>query len=78
MRIQQKLFYANCWNQFTFENIIYELWFSIAESIFKRVCDATELNQEQIDALKREFIGRAYIRPEIKKLAPNLHEVNKI
>ena len=34
------------------ENIIYELWFSIAESIFKRVCDATELNQEQIDALK--------------------------
>jgi hypothetical protein len=34
------------------ENIIYELWFSIAETIFKRVCDATELNQEQIDALK--------------------------
>jgi hypothetical protein len=34
------------------ENIIYELWFSIAESIFKRVCDVTELNQEQIDALK--------------------------
>jgi hypothetical protein len=34
------------------ENIIYELWFSIAESIFKRVCDATDLNQEQIDALK--------------------------
>ena len=34
------------------ENIIYELWLSIAESIFKRVCDATDLNQEQIDALK--------------------------
>jgi hypothetical protein len=33
-------------------NILYELWFSVAESIFKRVCDVTELNQEQIDALK--------------------------
>lgn len=33
-------------------NIIYELWFSVAESIFKRVCNVTELNDEQIDALK--------------------------
>ena len=34
------------------ENIIYELWFSIAESIFKRVSDATDLTQEPIEALK--------------------------
>jgi len=34
------------------ENILYELWFSVAETIFKRVCEATELNQEQINALK--------------------------
>jgi hypothetical protein len=34
------------------ENIIYELWFSVAETIFKRVCEITELNHEQIDALK--------------------------
>jgi hypothetical protein len=34
------------------QNILYELWFSVAESIFKRVCDATQLNQDQIDALK--------------------------
>ena len=34
------------------QNIIYELWFSVAESIFNRVCEVTELNQEQIDALK--------------------------
>lgn len=33
-------------------NILYELWFSVAETIFKRVCDVTELNQEQIEALK--------------------------
>jgi hypothetical protein len=33
-------------------NILYELWFSIAENIFKRVCDVTELNEEQIEALK--------------------------
>jgi hypothetical protein len=34
------------------ENIIYELWFSISETIFKRVCEITELDQEQINALK--------------------------
>ena len=34
------------------QNIIYELWFSVAESIFKRVCEVTELDKEQIDALK--------------------------
>ena len=34
------------------QNILYELWFSVAESIFKRVCEVTELNQEQIEALK--------------------------
>lgn len=33
-------------------NIIYELWFSVAESIFKRVCEVTELNTEQIEALR--------------------------
>jgi hypothetical protein len=33
-------------------NILYELWFSVAESIFNKVCTVTELNQEQIDALK--------------------------
>lgn len=33
-------------------NIIYELWFSVAESIFKRVCEVTELNAEQIEALR--------------------------
>jgi hypothetical protein len=34
------------------QNIIYELWFSVAESIFKKVCDITELNAEQIEALR--------------------------
>jgi len=34
------------------QNIIYELWFSVAESIFKKVCEVTELDQEQIDALR--------------------------
>jgi hypothetical protein len=33
-------------------NILYELWFSVAETLFKRVCDATELNEEQIEALR--------------------------
>jgi hypothetical protein len=33
-------------------NILYELWFSVAEAIFKRVCKETELNEEQIEALR--------------------------
>ena len=32
--------------------ILYELWFSVAESIFKRVCEVTELDKEEIDALR--------------------------
>jgi hypothetical protein len=33
-------------------NILYELWFSVAETIFKRVCGVTDLSQEQIEALR--------------------------
>ena len=33
-------------------NILYELWYSVAETLFKRVCDATELTEEQIEALR--------------------------
>jgi len=34
------------------KNILYELWYSIAESIFKRVCEVTELEEEEIEALR--------------------------
>lgn len=33
-------------------NILYEVWFSVAESIFEKVCKVTELNEEQIEALR--------------------------
>lgn len=33
-------------------DILYELWFSVAETIFKRVCDVAELDADQIAALK--------------------------
>ena len=32
--------------------VLEELWFSIAEELFHRVCVATELNAEQIEALR--------------------------
>ena len=32
--------------------ILYELWFSVAETIFHRVCVITELTEEQIQALQ--------------------------
>jgi hypothetical protein len=34
------------------ENIMYEMWFSVAEQIFQKVCDVTELDEEQITALR--------------------------
>lgn len=34
------------------ENIMYELWFSVAEQIFQKVCEVTELDEEQIAALR--------------------------
>lgn len=34
------------------EAILYELWYSVAETIFQRVCEVTELDEEQIAALK--------------------------
>jgi hypothetical protein len=34
------------------ENILYELWFTVAENIFKRVTDVVELTEEQHEALK--------------------------
>ena len=32
--------------------ILYELWYSVAETIFHRVCNVTELTEEQIQALQ--------------------------
>ena len=32
--------------------VLYELWYAIAEDIFERVCEATELSAEQREALK--------------------------
>lgn len=34
------------------EHILYDLWFSIAESIFERVCVVTHLSEEQKQALR--------------------------
>lgn len=34
------------------QTVLYELWFSVAESIFHRVCEVTELTEEQREALR--------------------------
>jgi hypothetical protein len=34
------------------QNILYEVWFSVAESIFEKVCEVTQLNPDQIIALR--------------------------
>jgi hypothetical protein len=40
-------------NEIMAHNILYELWYSVAETIFQRVCSITELDEEQIDALRK-------------------------
>lgn len=35
------------------ETILYELWYSVAESIFERVCVITQLDEEQKEALRQ-------------------------
>ena len=34
------------------ELVLYELWYSVAETIFEKVCEVTELDSEQIEALR--------------------------
>ena len=34
------------------EQVLYELWFSVAETIFEKVCEVTELDDEQREALR--------------------------
>jgi hypothetical protein len=34
------------------EQVLYELWYSVAETIFDKVCEVTELDEEQIEALR--------------------------
>jgi len=39
-------------NESIAHNILYELWYSVAETLFHRVCEVTELNEEQREALR--------------------------
>jgi hypothetical protein len=39
-------------NETVAQNILYELWYSVAEMLFQRVCEVTELNEEQREALR--------------------------
>lgn len=35
------------------ENIIYDIWYTIAQKIFNKVIEITELDDEQIEALRQ-------------------------
>lgn len=35
------------------KNILYDLWYSVAETLFERVCEVTGLDDEQREALKQ-------------------------
>jgi len=35
------------------QSLIYEWWYAIAESIVERVCEVTELDEDQREALKQ-------------------------
>jgi len=34
------------------EQVLYDLWYSVAETIFEKVCEVTELDEEQKEALR--------------------------
>ena len=34
------------------ESVLYDLWFSVAEMIFEKVCEVTQLDDEQKEALR--------------------------
>ena len=35
------------------ENVLYNMWFTVAEKIFKRVVQVAQLDEEQVRALKQ-------------------------
>jgi hypothetical protein len=38
------------------QNLLYELWYAIAEDILQRVCEVTELSEEQREALRATML----------------------
>ena len=55
--------------------ILEELWFSIAEELFRRVCVATELDAEQIEALRAVALrpNDFQVTVEAQACAPQTH-----
>ena len=53
--------------------ILEELWFSIAEEIFQRVCVATELDAEQIEALRSVALRPNDFQVETQACASQTH-----
>ena len=49
------------------EAILYELWYSVAETIFERVCKVTELDEEQIAALREVSLSPNDFQIKIEK-----------
>ncbi|NBP57197.1 hypothetical protein EBU71_11825 [bacterium] len=49
------------------EAILYELWYSVAESIFERVCEVTELDEEQKEALREVSLRANDFQIKIEK-----------
>jgi hypothetical protein len=53
--------------------ILEELWFSIAEELFQRVCVATKLDEEQIEALRGVALRPNDFQVETQACAPQTH-----
>lgn len=43
-------------NRSAAQTLVYELFYAIAEDIFHRVCEVTELTEEQREALKETML----------------------
>lgn len=49
------------------ESILYEWWYAIAEQIFERVCEVTELDEEQKEALREVALRPNDFQVEIEE-----------
>ena len=49
-------------NEATAKIILYELWFSVAETIFNRVCEITELTENNVKLFEASRCGRMISR----------------
>jgi hypothetical protein len=48
--------HASITNEYNTKNILYEIWFTIAEKLLTKIIEETQLSDEQADALRTAML----------------------